>query len=348
MIAMGAGTNHWFHSDEIYRTFLAMVLMCGCQGKNGGGWAHYVGQEKVRPLTGFQTVAFASDWVRPTRHQAATPFFSLLSGQWRYADVFPDRLASPLGTGAFKGMHIADMNALGARLGWLPSFPSFDRSTLDLVDDAERAGVDPAEFVVSELREGRLRFACEDPDADAEPSAGDDGLAGEPAGLVRQGPRVLPQAHAGRGRAGRARRGGRARAPAARRHLAGGAGGEARPLHHHRLPDDLERALLGRRPSGGDLVREARPLDDRSAPVRAHLQSRPSRRRGKPAPTGTRSRRSPRSSRSWPRSISAFAATSSRRRWPTTRPTRSPSPTAACSTGAPGSASRCPARPCPS
>ena len=103
MIAMGAGTNHWFHSDEIYRTFLAMVLLCGCQGKNGGGWAHYVGQEKVRPLTGFQTVAFASDWVRPPRHQAATPFFSLLSGQWRYADVFPDRLASPLGTGRVQG-----------------------------------------------------------------------------------------------------------------------------------------------------------------------------------------------------------------------------------------------------
>ena len=104
--------------------------------------------------------------MRPTRHQAATPFFSLLSGQWRYADVFPDRLASPLGKGAFNDMHIADMNALGARLGWLPSFPSFDRSSLDLVDEAERAGVDPAEFVVSELRSGRLRFACEDPDAD--------------------------------------------------------------------------------------------------------------------------------------------------------------------------------------
>ena len=60
MIAMGAGTNHWFHSDEIYRTFLALVLLCGCQGRNGGGWAHYVGQEKVRPLTGFQTLAFAT------------------------------------------------------------------------------------------------------------------------------------------------------------------------------------------------------------------------------------------------------------------------------------------------
>ena len=54
MIAMGAGTNHWYHSDQIYRTFFTLIMLCGCQGVNGGGWAHYVGQEKVRPLTGFQ------------------------------------------------------------------------------------------------------------------------------------------------------------------------------------------------------------------------------------------------------------------------------------------------------
>jgi len=165
MIAMGAGTNHWFHSDEIYRSFLALVMMCGCQGRNGGGWAHYVGQEKVRPLTGFQTLAFATDWVRPPRHQASTPFFSLLSGQWRYADVPPERLASPLGKGIFAGRHIADLHALSARLGWLPSFPSFDRNSLDLVDEADAAGLDPAAHVVSQLRSGKLGFACEDPDA---------------------------------------------------------------------------------------------------------------------------------------------------------------------------------------
>ena len=56
MIAMGAGTNHWFHSDQIYRTFFTLTMLCGCQGVNGGGWAHYVGQEKVRPLTGFQQI----------------------------------------------------------------------------------------------------------------------------------------------------------------------------------------------------------------------------------------------------------------------------------------------------
>ncbi len=55
MIAMGGGTNHWFHSDQIYRSILNLVLLTGSQGVNGGGWAHYVGQEKVRPLEGFQS-----------------------------------------------------------------------------------------------------------------------------------------------------------------------------------------------------------------------------------------------------------------------------------------------------
>jgi nitrate reductase alpha subunit len=163
MIAMGAGTNHWFHSDQTYRTFLALVMLCGCEGVNGGGWAHYVGQEKVRPLSGFQMVGFAADWVRPTRHQSGTPFFYLATDQWRYEAGSPQALASPLGRGLFKDRHIADVNALGARLGWLPSFPSFDRSTLELVDEAEQNGRHPAEHVVEELKAGRLHFACEDP-----------------------------------------------------------------------------------------------------------------------------------------------------------------------------------------
>jgi nitrate reductase alpha subunit len=125
-----------------------------------------VGQEKVRPLAGFQTVAFGLDWLRPPRHQAGTPFFSLLSGQWRYAHVLPSELASPTGRGRFGRRTIADMNALAARLGWTPSFPSFDRSSLDLVDEAAAAGADPAAYAVQELRAGRLRFACEDPDAE--------------------------------------------------------------------------------------------------------------------------------------------------------------------------------------
>ncbi|MCQ8209806.1 molybdopterin-dependent oxidoreductase, partial [Cutibacterium acnes subsp. acnes] len=59
MIVMGAGVNHFYHADEIYRTFLALTNMCATQGVNGGGWAHYVGQEKVRPFTGWANYSFA-------------------------------------------------------------------------------------------------------------------------------------------------------------------------------------------------------------------------------------------------------------------------------------------------
>ena len=65
MIFLGAGTNHWFHSDMIYRAILNLTTLCGCQGVNGGGWAHYVGQEKVRPQSGWSQVAFGLDWRRP-------------------------------------------------------------------------------------------------------------------------------------------------------------------------------------------------------------------------------------------------------------------------------------------
>src|SRR5699024_4205212 len=53
MIIMGARINHWFNSDTIYRSILNLVMLTGSEGKNGGGWAHYVGQEKVRPIEGW-------------------------------------------------------------------------------------------------------------------------------------------------------------------------------------------------------------------------------------------------------------------------------------------------------
>ncbi len=164
MIAMGAGTNHWYHSDQIYRCFFTLIMLCGCQGVNGGGWAHYVGQEKVRPLTGFQQLAFALDWQRPTRHMTGTSFFYLHSDQWRYERFDADELASPLGRGIFAGRTFADCLAQAGRMGWTPSHPTFDRNPLDVADDAARAGRPVGEHIVDELRAGRLRFADTDPD----------------------------------------------------------------------------------------------------------------------------------------------------------------------------------------
>ena len=73
MIFLGAGTNHWYHSDTIYRAIISLTTLCGCQGVNGGGWAHYVGQEKVRPLAGWSTLAFGLDWMRPPRCRTELP-----------------------------------------------------------------------------------------------------------------------------------------------------------------------------------------------------------------------------------------------------------------------------------
>ena len=63
MIIMGAGICQWFHGDATYRAILAMLILTGSMGRNGGGWAHYVGQEKCRPITGWATMAMATDWV---------------------------------------------------------------------------------------------------------------------------------------------------------------------------------------------------------------------------------------------------------------------------------------------
>ncbi|HEX4815447.1 MAG TPA: nitrate reductase subunit alpha [Nonomuraea sp.] len=167
MIIMGAGTNHWFHSDTIYRSFLALTTLTGCQGVNGGGWAHYVGQEKCRPITGWAQMAFGLDWSRPPRQMIGTAYWYLHTDQWRYDTYSADVVSSPLGGGAFTGKATADLLAASARMGWMPSYPTFDRNPLDLADEAAAAGVETGPYVAGQVADGRLGFACEDPDAPA-------------------------------------------------------------------------------------------------------------------------------------------------------------------------------------
>jgi nitrate reductase alpha subunit len=165
MILMGAGTNHWFHSDTIYRGFLALTTLTGCQGVNGGGWAHYVGQEKCRPVTGWAQLAFGLDWKRPPRQMIHTAYWYLHTDQFRYDTFGADTVSATTGSGALAGMTTADVIAKSARMGWMPSYPTFDRNPLDLADEAAAASRPVAEHVVEQLRSGGLRFAAEDPDA---------------------------------------------------------------------------------------------------------------------------------------------------------------------------------------
>ncbi len=167
MIIMGAGINHWFHNDTIYRAILNLVVLTGCQGKNGGGWAHYVGQEKVRPLEGWTNLAFALDWTRPPRQQNGTSFFYFVTDQWRYEQLEAGTLTVPWDR-RFKGKHFADFNVLAAHAGWLPSYPQFNRNPIDLVRDAESSGArtdaEVTRHLLDRVARRDLRFAVEDPD----------------------------------------------------------------------------------------------------------------------------------------------------------------------------------------
>ena len=168
MIIMGAGTNHWFHSDTIYRAFLTLTTLTGCQGVNGGGWAHYVGQEKVRPVTGQQHYANGLDWARPPRTMIQTAYWYLHTDQFRYDAFGADTLASATADperSNLTGKTTADVIAQSARMGWMPSYPTFDRNPLLLTQDAEAAGLPLGEYIPRELKAGTLRFAAEDPDA---------------------------------------------------------------------------------------------------------------------------------------------------------------------------------------
>ncbi|MGB8714657.1 MAG: nitrate reductase subunit alpha, partial [Onishia taeanensis] len=96
MIIVGAGMNHWYHMDMNYRGLINMLVMCGCIGQSGGGWAHYVGQEKLRPQTGWTPLAFGLDWQRPPRHMNGTSFFYNHSSQWRFEKLDVKEILSPL------------------------------------------------------------------------------------------------------------------------------------------------------------------------------------------------------------------------------------------------------------
>ena len=80
---------------HLSRCFKSCTLV-GAQGVNGGGWAHYVGQEKLRPAEGWQTIAMAKDWQGPPKLQNGTSFFYFVTDQWRYEDTPVGHLASPV------------------------------------------------------------------------------------------------------------------------------------------------------------------------------------------------------------------------------------------------------------
>ena len=169
-VIIGAGINHWYHGNLMYRAAINALMFCGCVGVNGGGLAHYVGQEKLAPGEPWGNIAFAKDWVPAVRLQNAPSWHYVNTDQWRYERSFSDYHTvppvQPENTIA-KG-HTMDVQVRSVKNGWMPFYPQFDRSPIQVVEDAKAAGAtDDAgvvDYVVNNLKSKDLKFAVEKPD----------------------------------------------------------------------------------------------------------------------------------------------------------------------------------------
>ena len=164
MVILGAGLNHWYHMDMHYRGIINLLVMCGCVGQSGGGWSHYVGQEKLRPQTGWLPLAFALDWGRPPRQMNSTSFWYAHTDQWRYETLGLEEIISPTAPGGPWDGALIDYNVRAERMGWLPSAPQLKTNPLQVAKDAKAAGLEPNDYVTRGLKDGSLAMSCEDPD----------------------------------------------------------------------------------------------------------------------------------------------------------------------------------------
>ncbi|MCD6187493.1 MAG: nitrate reductase subunit alpha, partial [Desulfuromusa sp.] len=169
-IIIGAGVNHWYHANLLYRAGIAALMLCGCVGKNGGGLNHYVGQEKLAPIAPWATIMGALDWSKPPRFQNTPSFHYVHSDQWRYERTADEvRVNAVAEHNEITAGHTMDQQVRAVRNGWLPFYPQFDRSPTEAVKQAESAGAksdqEIVDWTVQQLKDKNMKFAVEDPDA---------------------------------------------------------------------------------------------------------------------------------------------------------------------------------------
>ena len=164
MVIIGAGINHWYHMDMAYRGVINLLVFCGAVGQSGGGWSHYVGQEKLRPQTGWTPLTFALDWARPPRHMNSTSFFYAHTDQWRYETLTASEIVSPTAPEGDWEQSFIDYNVRAERMGWLPSAPQLRQNPLSIAARAKAAGMEAPAYVASALKSGELELSCHDPD----------------------------------------------------------------------------------------------------------------------------------------------------------------------------------------
>ncbi|MBM47811.1 MAG: nitrate reductase subunit alpha [Candidatus Thalassarchaeaceae archaeon] len=168
----GSGILHWYHGGQsTYRAEAVMGIICGCQGNNGGGFAHYVGTEKIRNYAAIGMLAGATDWSRPPRHANSTSWQYFHTDQWRYDGMPLTSLWAPDAEDLPRhGEHSADINHLAVRAGWLPFYPQFDKmNPIAVYEQAVEAGCESEEeiaaWVAKQFETGEFDFALSDVDA---------------------------------------------------------------------------------------------------------------------------------------------------------------------------------------
>ena len=167
MIIIGAGINHWYHANLIYRAGAMALMLCGCIGKNGGGLNHYVGQEKLAPMESWSSIAFAKDWHNAVRLQQAPIWHYMNTSQYRYDGNYSRYNTVP--ENSLTSKHTADTIFQSVRNGWMPFYPQFKQNTLTLCAEAVAAGASDDEaiksYVLEKLKSKQLEYSVGDPEA---------------------------------------------------------------------------------------------------------------------------------------------------------------------------------------
>lgn len=166
MILVGAGINHWYHQNLMYRAGAMALMLCGCVGKNGGGLNHYVGQEKLAPVESWGAIAFAKDWVPVSRLQQAPLWHYINTCQYRYDGHYSNY--NTIHKNKWTDKHVADTIFTSVRNGWMPFYPQFNENSLELSKQAIANGAkndeDIKAYVLEKLKSKELQYSVNDPD----------------------------------------------------------------------------------------------------------------------------------------------------------------------------------------
>ncbi|OGQ18122.1 MAG: nitrate reductase subunit alpha [Deltaproteobacteria bacterium RIFCSPHIGHO2_02_FULL_40_11] len=167
MVIVGAGINHWYHQNLIYRAAIMALMLTGCVGRNGGGMNHYVGQEKLAPMDSWSAIAFGKDWQGAARLQQAPLWHYINTCQYRYDGQFSKY--NTVEENEWTKKHTADQIFKSVRMGWMPYYPQFNESSLALGKEAQDKGSKTDDeirtYVLEKLKSKKLKYAVSDPEA---------------------------------------------------------------------------------------------------------------------------------------------------------------------------------------